>query len=223
MLNIDNFLNFMKKRIKKIYFLYMLINIIFLVVNIIQSNFKLHVIITELGKLFLSAFFLQTLTVKFWDIYNSPAWFISCIFWLYLITPFFLHLFYLKRKTSFFILLSFLYYIVLAGEMIILYYLSSKNVINYDVCKIIIYSTPYMRAFYYLIGMNLGYIVINLNDKIKSSTLTEVISVIMMLSVYLSCIHIEKRTYIIYLVYIPVISLCLLTFGKYWGGRYRDF
>lgn len=102
----ESYLKFEKKRIKKIYPLYFFANVIALLIQFAVQSFNDHVFIHLIHrfcqsgiKFVLTSLMVQTLVPGYALSGNGAAWFISCIFLIYLVTPFILH-FLLKIKLS---------------------------------------------------------------------------------------------------------------------------
>lgn len=146
-------LEFMKKRLCKIYPLYMIIMLLAMLCNI-GMNFSKSAIFRNVAHFLLGSTMLQTLTVKYWGILNSVCWYISSIFVIYLVTPFLIHKLHpVKRDMK-----KLFKIIVIAFEMLIVLVLATKFILSKDAWELTIYVSPFFRIFFYFIGLVLGYI-----------------------------------------------------------------
>lgn len=127
-------------------------------------------------KLMLCIPMIQTLIPKISiaQAFNGAAWFLSCLFILYIVTPFILKMLYKvnKRNKEIFIIMI-LTIVILECLLIIL-----KD--NIDIT----YCTPYIRIFYYFIGILAGIIFANKKETIlgrakrQSFELLELLSIL---------------------------------------------
>ena len=160
-------LNFGIKHVKKIYPVYLATMAVGLVASIMLAIYHektlFEIVWRNAAKLLLSIPLLQTATgtMVFGWAYNGVCWFLSCLFCIYLISPW---LIYFLRKCSksytsdiIFIIVDLVFIVGLAylfGK-IETYSAQSGMKPKFDV---LVYGSPYRRVFYVLIGMSLAMI-----------------------------------------------------------------
>ncbi len=148
-----DFWEFMKRRLSKIYPLYMITMLLAMLCNI-GMNFSQSGILRNVAYFLLGSTMLQTLTVKYWGILNSVCWYISSIFVIYLVTPFLIHkLHSVKRDMK-----KLFKIIVIAFGMLIVLVFAARLILSKETLELTIYVSPFFRIFYYFIGLVLGYI-----------------------------------------------------------------
>lgn len=174
----ENWLTFVKKRIKRIYPLYIFMIMLGLAFEVATNSdmWSLQFFLKQGVKLMLCIPMIQTLIPKMSiaQAFNGAAWFLSCLFILYIVTPFILKMLYKvnKRNKEIFIIMI-LTIVILECLLIIL-----KD--NIDIT----YCTPYIRIFYYFIGILAGIIFANKKETIlgrakkQSFELLELLSII---------------------------------------------
>lgn len=151
------YVSFVKKRIQRIYPLYIVI-ILLCVPNYLYLNFKAHTLSTvDFAIRLVTSVFMVQAAIPFGDFSRSFAgagatWFISCIFILYLITPILLKLNNriknnLRRLLTSIFVNIFLFIFVYSG----FHYLEYVRFPDSDL--FLVYSTPYIRIFFYVGGM----------------------------------------------------------------------
>lgn len=150
-LNIGKCLKFGIDRIKKLYLVYIVTTFYFIALGIYQKNIVFDY-------MFVKNVLINIFLVQCWfpsqisNSYNNVAWYLSCVFLLYIIFPYINAVIkrYRNRRDAFFsiallILLQFLYLFCL--------YRNSVSWYEWGV-----YTSPYYRIFEFLIGCNLGYL-----------------------------------------------------------------
>lgn len=164
-ISLNNYISFMKKRISKIYPIYIISTIIMFTFILYQNSFDFNIIISSLKKLILCIPLLQTL-IPIQDInqsFNGATWFLSTLFILYVITPFLLKFNYNNKeslkKSVIYMLVMYIIYIVFLYLIII--YSPDKYRIG------LMYCSPYMRVFQYILGILLGNVFLLIKDTIK--------------------------------------------------------
>lgn len=97
-LNLNDFLSFLKKRLLRIYPLHFIVSCIFLLKYVlIDSNY-------EMGSFLNNVFLLNSIFYNYKNLYNQPSWSISAEFIIYLFFSFYL---YFSSKTNFKLILVF--------------------------------------------------------------------------------------------------------------------
>lgn len=165
-ISLNNYISFMKKRISKIYPIYIISTIIMFIFILYQNNFVSNIIISNLKRLILCIPLLQTL-IPIQDVnqsFNGATWFLATLFILYIITPFLLK-FNNSNKDSLkkSIICMFLTYIVYT---IFLYLIITYSPNKYRIG--LMYCSPYMRVFQYILGILLGNVFLLIKDTIKN-------------------------------------------------------
>lgn len=201
------------KRIKKIYPLYLLTMLYVFVYSLFtEAGFQWSSVVD----LIISASMLQTLTIVKSQILKGAGWFISCIFVLYILTPFIL--FFINKIQSYqkATLLWIVIYIVLALMIIGIYCLQNIRFVSEHFSLLFLYVSPYVRIFYYIGGMLLAYTSSNLFTNLtkQNGTLLEFFSIAVMSIAYFLGIKIGTENQITNLIYVPVISFAIIIFSK---------
>lgn len=184
---ISNSIKYGINHVKKIYPVYIATILVGLLWNIciaFYSNATLwKSIIKEFIKLIINIPLLQSSTgmMFFTHAYNGVTWFLSCLFCIYLFSPFFM---YILRKISksnllniIFIVLNIILIIGLTYPFEILENKISQipHIPNLDY---LVYGSPYRRIFYVLIGMNIAMIFTRIKKdctKSKDGSLYEIV------------------------------------------------
>lgn len=152
-INKKGFYDFIKRRLRKIYPLYLITMLLAMLCNIVM-NFSPSGILRNVAHYLLGATMLQTLTVKYWGILNSVCWYISSIFVIYLVTPFIIRKMHsVKNHKKKLLKIS-----VIAFGMLIVLILAARLILSKETWELTIYVSPFFRIFYYFIGLVLGYI-----------------------------------------------------------------
>ncbi len=209
----QNWFDFVKKRVKKIYPLYIFTIILgFLCEIIANSNiWSLQYFIKQGVKLLLCIPMMQTLipNMAIAQAFNEAAWFLSCLFIIYMITPIILKLLYpYNRNLKKLFIIMFAAIVVLC---LLLYGVRGNLAFRY--------CSPYIRVFYYFIGMILGMIFINTKDNIKnrSNKLSTIVEVISIISFVLGWILLYNKQYseiTSILIFVSLIYIFALEKGK---------
>ena len=191
-ITLKNYFNFIKKRIIKIYPIYIISIIIMFVFLQYLSSFEISHLISNIKKLVLCIPLIQTL-IPIQDInqsFNGAAWFLSSLFIIYLCTPFLLHLNY-KNKDSLksnIIKMFIIYVIYIILLFIILKFVGDKYKIS------LMYCSPFLRIFQYYLGILLANIYLLFKDKHKSNnSLLEIVSIILFLILFIFTPTISKK------------------------------
>lgn len=121
---------------------------------------------------------LQTLTVKYWSLFNMVCWFASAIFVCYLFAPFLIH-FLQKRDTT-----KVVFSIIFSYFMIILLMFGTGvlvriGALDTETRRLIIYATPYTRIFYFVIGLSTGMLCANRGEGKRPGTMQEVVALVL--------------------------------------------
>jgi peptidoglycan/LPS O-acetylase OafA/YrhL len=211
----DNYKDFIIRRISKTYPLYFITMTVVFVVSLISQH-SIADSIKLLVKLALCIPMMQTLTIKYWGLFNSAAWFISCLFILHLLTPLILKFSYSIRDNNKIILsLLLLAYLTLCLAFFATRQLISAGYITEVNWEFLVYTTPYFRIFDFLIGICLGMYFknkrISKNFNKTSFSIIEVLSVGIALFIYFWGIH--QNLYIVTLAYIPIMTLVIYVFA----------
>ncbi len=167
----ETYLEFEKKRIKKIYPLYFFTNVIALLIQFAVQSFSDHTFLHLIHrfcqsgiKFILTSLMVQTLVPGYALAGNGAAWFISCIFLIYLVTPFILH-FLLKIKLSNIkafagIIICFLVLVIFECIKSLLIKITGENSFVE-----LFYVHPFVRIFEYLFGIFTAGIFLNIKSK----------------------------------------------------------
>ncbi|MED9904801.1 MAG: acyltransferase family protein [Lachnospiraceae bacterium] len=137
-------------------------------------------------KFIFSLTMLQTLTVKYWNLFNSVCWFTSAIFICYLLAP--ILICYLQKNFS---EKKAIYNILIAYIIILLLMVSSSEMVKNGVIgaqtrELILYCTPYVRIFYFFIGLSTGMLCMNRKSTVNiSGTLLEIAGIFSMVIGYI--------------------------------------
>ena len=208
--NKNVFLNYYKKRIVKIYPLYIFTSIWALTASLILLH-SLKDIFHFSFAFLLSATLLQSWTIKYFSVMNGASWFISTIFFCYLCTPFLIlfskNFTWIKNISAIFICL-FIYAILL--------FLANPLEANFKLA--LLYCSPYSRIFHYAIGLFLGNLFLQKKFFIKKSVF-EIIACLLCGFAFLfnSVFKIDQTNQITNLIYIPVIAFCIFVFAHELG------
>ena len=216
---------FMKKRLQKIYPLYF-ITMVIMFVEAIRNVSTFEDTIRNCVLFLLSIFMLQTLVPiqSIAQVFNGAAWFMSCLFVLYLCTPYLLKW---NEKIRNNIKSTLLCGVGVIGiyEILILFVVPLVDE-KYRIG--LVYCSPYMRSFYCVFGILLGNIYIILKDKINNcsvdkriiATCLEVISVISFIFTYIIVPNLEMKWS--YLVFMLVSGMIIIIFA-FEQGKVSDF
>lgn len=211
-LNFDKFVGFIKKRIIKIYPTYIL-TMTFVFIWWIIKDVSVSSIIENILYFLLCIPMLQTVDFNCWWLFNSAAWFISCIFVLYAISPLILKNLYKIRKNNKKLLLL----IILA--YIILFVLASKN---FMILKEFDWDTyfavsPFYWIFYYFIGLITGLIFKNIKNCVNVSSnsfsFLEILMVIVTVIVYFIGMNLELNKEYIKIIYLTNFIFLIIIFA----------
>lgn len=156
----SGYLHFIARRLKKIYPAYILSEAYILIYQFLKwdKTVSLNIrLLATLKKLLYAASMTQSwIYTKLTLSGNNPAWYISCIFFMYIISPFLLKAIERIRKscknamTCYFCVFS-----LLCIEIVLILKFSA----DYKTASTIIYYTPIARTLEYILGMLLGAIV----------------------------------------------------------------
>lgn len=181
-LSFKNIVAFLKKRLLKLYPLYLLTGLVFLLYyNIPQYGIRsVYLFLTGYVPMIQSLGF-----INIENIGNGVAWFISCLFFCYLFTP--LILFFLSKIRSLkcHILFCLVNYLILLRFS---FYLAS----HYNTQNLYFYILAYVRIFEYMIALDTGIIFKKfVKDKINIdiSYLLKSIIDIFFVAVFIACIY----------------------------------
>lgn len=154
---------FLAKRLRKIfpaYFASMLIALLYqLTKGIIFDGNTLKSVIKFFGSLLWSCTMTQSwVYTKYWGIGNSAAWYISCLFFCYLLTPLIMHLIDRANKAirAHALIVSFLSGTMAACYIFIIFLSYIWLHKGYD--DQILYVTPLIRVPQFVIGLAAGYL-----------------------------------------------------------------
>lgn len=184
-LDFNNYFSFMKKRIIKIYPIYITSIIIMFIFTLYKNNFDFNAIIYYFKRLLLCIPLLQALipVQEINQLFNGAAWFLATLFILYIATPFLLKLNYkfgrTLKKSIIYILISYLIYIIFL--YIIISYAPNKYRIG------LMYCSPYIRIFHYILGMFLGNIFVAIKNRIKLQKKAYSLLEIFLIILYILC------------------------------------
>lgn len=178
----ENLINFFKRRLIKIYPLYMLIGLISLIFLKIPQHG------TDLLNYYVYCYIPMIQSWNIVKIYGdvfSVSWFISTIFFCYLLTPLILFLLNKIKPVKFHILFCIINYLILL--------VYSLNLIaNNDTNNLGLYTSPYIRLFEYMIGLDIGLIYTKImKNKMNfniSYTLKSIIDILFVF-LFLFCIY----------------------------------
>lgn len=204
-----NYLQFVWKRIKKIYPLYAVTMLVVYVITISGAE-STGVSVGEATKqLFLGLTMLQTLTVKNWGILNSAAWYMSCIFVLYAVTPLILKAFHKKKKHT--LLVS---VVVVFGLMCVVM-MTGYQFFLADDWNLIQYVTPYCRVFIYIIGILSGKLFRLCSDKSRlQGSVAELTVLALCIGAYVWGMTKQALDPIVTILYVPVFCIFLFVLSK---------
>ena len=178
------------KKIYPVYILTILFGFFFQVaLGIYKSEFGLSVLLKHIVKLIVNFLILQSATAMtlFIHAFNGVTWFLSALFCIYLISP---AVIVFLRKSSKSLITDFLSLVINTFLIIITAYLFEKVEIKLQSMNIavddLVYSSPYRRVFYVLVGMNLAMIYQRVKEKFID--ISEVKSNLMEICVCLICL-----------------------------------
>lgn len=180
--------------------------------------------IVEKGKILLKFIFsltmLQTATIKYWNLFNAVCWFASCLFICYLAAPMLLRFLEGKKKRAGLCVGG--SFLIICLFIILVRYLVFGGSISEDAGNLFLYVSPYVRIFYFLIGMGLGLLCRQRKEKSKSwYTFMEAASVLLLVGAYFFRTF-NGDTEENNLLYIPVCCLLLYVFS-FDGGKISSF
>lgn len=146
----ETYISFIKSRICKFYPLYCITMLYaFLYEIFLENNISYKNILKLLNVLTMT----QTLTIKYYDAFNSALWYISCLFALYLLTPLFLKfLFHIGNCTKAIVLMLILLYCAALCQIKLFKVIVENGTLAYRTSFILFYGTPYCRVLPYFIG-----------------------------------------------------------------------
>lgn len=213
----DNFLLFMKKRIVKLYPLYLFTTLWAFIFNICTHS-DLKGILHFTACLPVALTMTQTLTIYKPGMLNGASWFMATIVVCYLATPHILCR--LKNISVRNTVLGIAACYALVSAICIL----GKGIPQPYQLNIL-YTSPYVRIFYYVIGILLAklYTSQNLENTLSKSKglLLETAAVVVGLAAYLSGAYLgmDYTDQLINIAYIPCISFCIFAFAKSSAGK----
>ena len=210
--SITDGLKYAINHIKKIYPTYIatiLFGLIIVVVKeLIANTVSIKFCIKQIIQLIINISLLQSATAMtfFTHAYNGAAWFLSSLFCIYLVSPFFIVLF---RKISrslksdlLFMCLNIFLIIVLSGLFTIIEN-KCQQINGIPEINGLVYSSPYRRLFYVLLGMNIAMFFSRLKERIDiSKRIATILEIIISL---LAIVH-----YFILRIYIKNYSYCMI-------------
>lgn len=174
--------------IKKIYPVYLATILSGLCWNIAVIFYKNEAIVKKICyqvvKLIVNIPVLQSATgmMAFTSAFNGVAWFLSCLFCVYLVSPF---LMFVLRKIGKLIFSNILYVMLNILIIVVLKFVFEKIENHYSIIDILSYASPYWRVFYVLIGMNLALIYVKLKEnKFKYFSIFEIIISVIVVSFF---------------------------------------
>lgn len=220
---VKDYICFQKKRIIKIYPLYLVTMIVMFVFNI-HSFESLSDIFKNIIRFAFCIPMLQSL-IPIQEVaqsFNGAAWFLSCLFVLYLVTPLVLKWNYRIRKSKIWSIICLSLMIILVPIIVVFSkkFLDEKYLIGF------IYCSPYMRITNYLSGIFLANIYLNSKEKIdgsisvKKATWGEGLAIIIFLITYIFVPQLPGE--IAYTLYVLTSLLCVLCFS-YSKGKVSCF
>lgn len=149
--NAKNYFSFVKKRWYRLWPLYAFTMFIAAVAQIIKSG-GIHLIWETITQFLKAATMLQTLSLSDWGILNSAGWYCSCIFILYLITPFIIAIINkCRRKELIILLMIFLIFPLLEKRAYL--HLKQIEVISEAEFGQLLYTFPIHRIPMYIEGI----------------------------------------------------------------------
>lgn len=210
-------LSFLKKRLKKIYPIYVLSNIIVCVILIVVTPTTKNIAIS-IACLPVTFTFLQSITVVHPIMLNSPSWFIATLFFCYLATPWFLH-----KTQGISIKKSIVGLLTCLG--IIMLQTAAANAMDYKTpldhfCKdasfwqSFLYTNPCSRIFEYLIGCFAASIMMQ-SKAPKSKALMSAVEILVLLVTAFAFFtgSFDYDSVNMRLAYIPAILLLIYSFA----------
>ena len=197
------------KKISPTYLATILFGLIIVVVKeLIANTVSIKFCIKQIIQLIINISLLQSATAMtfFTHAYNGAAWFLSSLFCIYLVSPFFIVLF---RKISrslksdlLFMCLNIFLIIVLSGLFTIIEN-KCQQINGIPEINGLVYSSPYRRLFYVLLGMNIAMFFSRLKERIDiSKRIATILEIIISL---LAIVH-----YFILRIYIKNYSYCMI-------------
>lgn len=204
---------FIVHRMKKIYLLYLITTLIFFLYGIIGEVFlrgNLDVLQNYIKKLITCIFLLQSL-VPSYEValsFNSVAWFLSALFFLYLLTPILIKV---VNKCGGVIMLP----VSLLG-LCVMWCVTSKFTI-YISGNSFLHTTPHICSFYYLIGLSMAHIFLSARMVLKKTFISflEFLSVFLCVMVALCYqIKIDQLLYRIIMVLSNAFLIFIMAYEK---------
>lgn len=176
-LSIDKCIAFMKSKWGKLFFPYMISMIWVFAYRcvVLKESIK-----TCFMKLVLAGTMLQTVTVKYWDVLNSAAWFIATLWIIYWIAPFVVFAVgKIKKKNALFFLLIVSYTISILIRIFLVGFVAEQGIVSLEIINLICYVSPFVRVFDFIIGVTLGAMYTKSAQKQNSfTTAKEILAVI---------------------------------------------
>lgn len=218
-----NYIAFIKSRIRKLYPLYCVTMLYAFFFEIFTGNDISH---KSILKLFNALTMTQTLTVEYYDAFNSALWYISCLFVLYLLTPLFLKfLSKIGNCTKAVVLMLVLLYCGVLGQIKLFKLIVENEVFDYRTAFILFYGTPYCRVLPYFIGGGGAAILFEklyfVKIDTRSATAVEILSILGAAGTYFWGITKERYICVNWL-YIPVLLAVIFVFS-FQQGRISEF
>lgn len=205
--------------VKKIYPVYIgtiIFGIIAVFINIIfvTHSLSIEIFLKELLKIIINVCLLQSATCMtyFTFAYNGAAWFLSSLFCIYIISPFIIYI--LRQISKNLISDLFCIFINILVLMILNHYcpiIENKLIGMSEVAHVdaLLYSSPYVRVFYVIIGMNIAQFVNRFDgEKIFSKKLGTFLEVI--ISIISILYYSIFKNYIIQYSYNFIIDMFLI-------------
>ncbi|MCF0215923.1 MAG: acyltransferase [Fibrobacteraceae bacterium] len=216
-LNKENYKGFVKKRIYKLLPVYTFTTIWAFIFSV-ATHFDLKGIIHYILCLPIAFTFTCSITVvKPFVFHGGVTWFISCVVFSYLFTPFILH-----KVSSFTLQKLFLCALACYGAIAVIMLAASPLPEPYHMN--ILYFGFYCRFFYYLVGLFFGLIYTKYSTVLKQSretsmvknSLVELVAILIALVAFFSVSY-AKLGYLnqwVNLYYIPALLFAILVFAK---------
>ena len=222
-----DFINFIKHRIIKLYPVYFFsmayVFMFEIIKSMIEHSFTFYSFLKELAILVFSATMLQTLTIKYWNLLNSAAWFIATIFICYLLTPYIFYMVGRIKKKNMLVMGLVILYAVMAFGYIASFFVDE----DIELLFLFFYVSPYFRILFYLMGIFSAYIFMDKESTHNKGTIWQISATVLSLFAYFISISQKDFYYSQYNLYLTPIFLFLIyaytkdgVLSRFFSGRF---
>lgn len=205
--------NFAVSKVRKFYLLYVLTMLYVFIYEVLVSHESL---ITTGLQFLMSLTLLQTLSIKYWGILNSAAWFLSVLFILYFIFPILTKILNKIHNIIILLIVCELFYIVVNFACLCL---TSKGILSQNISELLTYVSPLYWIPCFFVGMGITKLKC-INAIEKHGSRVEIIAICFAAVVYILGLNISGDQIVIFrhFFYITVAAVIVYVFSHEKGN-----